>query len=100
VSNLDVDDATIDLLLVEKLDGVLGIGGGLEIDETIAERARAAGDDVGLRYGTGGAEVLTERFGLGLEGQIANEHFGRHADDGWMGELEDWRSRSGEPTRG
>jgi hypothetical protein len=89
VGNLDVDDAAIDLLLVEELDGVLGILGGLEIDKTIAERARAAGDDVRLRYGTGGAEVLAELLGLSLEGQVANKHFGRHADDDGCGGGED-----------
>jgi hypothetical protein len=87
MSNLYVDDAAIDLLLVEELDGVLGIGEGLEVDEAVAERAGAAGDDVSALDRSGGAEVLTERFGLGLEGQVSNEHFGRHGaddEDGWM----------------
>lgn len=95
--DLYVDDAAIDLLLVEELDGVLGIGSGLEVDEPVAERSRAAGDDVGVLDGPGGAEVLAERLRLCLEREISNKHLGGHDDDDDCGE--DGKGGEGGSTR-
>jgi len=101
---LDVDHSIVDLLLIKELDGILGIGGGLEIDKAVAERARSAGDDVGFLDRTGGTEVLLEGFGPRLERQISNKYSGRHnylREEVVISTLGfDWEDSSGERDQG
>jgi len=67
LGNLDVDGSSVDLLLVQKLDGVLSVGLAVHLDESISERSGSSGDDVRADYFSSDFEFGDEFIFLGVE---------------------------------
>jgi len=76
LGDLEVDLATVDLLLVEGVDHTLRLGERRHLDEAVAERARTARDDVGAHDRAVLAELGGELVLRGLERQVADEELG------------------------
>jgi hypothetical protein len=74
LGNLNVDFATVKLLLVHESNGLVSLSLSGELHEAIAQRARATSDNVGREDIASGREGLLELTLAGLEGQIADEH--------------------------
>jgi len=87
-SNLNVDLALIDELLVESFHGLLGLLLGLHLYEPVPKGAGPAGNDARGSNFSDCLELLGEVSVIGLERQISNEYLGPPHDSGskWQDE--------------
>jgi len=71
----DVDGSSVDFLLVEQLDGVVGVSFRIHLDESISERSGSSSDDVSADNFSCDFKLLSKFVFLRGEREISDKDF-------------------------